>query len=80
MPSTKRRASAVASASRSVESGRLAALIKGPDAGDIDLELMRTEWRTRLGDQELSDRNLVRGADGRIFDVEGMRYLEEGEE
>jgi len=59
--------------------GRLAGLIKGPDASDIDLELMRVDWRRRLGDQELSDRNLVRGKDGRIFDVEGMRYLEEGE-
>ncbi|MBB3993293.1 uncharacterized protein (DUF4415 family) [Sulfitobacter undariae] len=59
--------------------GRLAGLIKGPDASDVDLELMRVEWRTRLGDGELSARNLVRGKAGRIFDVEGMRYLEEGE-
>ena len=57
--------------------GRLAAVIKGPDASDIDLELMRVDWRARLGDQELSARNLVRGKDGRIFDVEGKRYLEE---
>jgi uncharacterized protein (DUF4415 family) len=60
--------------------GRLAAVIKGPDASDIDLELMRVDWRARLGDQELSARNLVRGKDGRIFDVEGKRYLDEGQD
>lgn len=60
--------------------GRLAALIKGPDASDIDLELMRVDWRARLGDRELSERNLVRGKDGRIFDVEAVRYLDEGED
>jgi uncharacterized protein (DUF4415 family) len=60
--------------------GRLAAVIKGPDASDIDLELMRVDWRARLGDQELSAHNLVRGKDGRIFDVEGKRYLDEGQD
>lgn len=60
--------------------GRLAAVIKGPDASDIDLELMRVDWRARLGDRELSERNFVRGKDGRIFDVGAGRYLEEGEE
>ncbi len=60
--------------------GRLAGLIDGPDASDVDLELMRVDWRARLGDQELSARNLVRGKDGRIFDVEEARYLEEGED
>ncbi|MEP1766768.1 MAG: hypothetical protein ABJJ53_09045 [Sulfitobacter sp.] len=60
--------------------GRLAGLIDGPDANDIDPELMRVDWRARLGDQELSARNLVRGKDGRIFEVEAERYLEEGEE
>ncbi|KEJ88858.1 hypothetical protein DSW25_14535 [Sulfitobacter donghicola DSW-25 = KCTC 12864 = JCM 14565] len=58
--------------------GRLAGLIDGPDASDIDLELMRVDWRARLGDRELSERNLVRGKDGRIFDVEAVRYLDEG--
>jgi uncharacterized protein (DUF4415 family) len=57
--------------------GRLAAVIKGPDASDIDLELLRLEWRQRMGDQELSGHNLVRAADGRIFDVDAAKYLEE---
>mgnify|MGYP003387550378 CR=1 FL=1 len=33
----------------------MAALIDGPDASDVDLELMRVDWRARLGDQALSD-------------------------
>lgn len=59
--------------------GRLAALIDGPDAHDIDLEVMRVDWRRRMGDQELSDHNLVRGKEGQIFDVTAMRYMEEEE-
>ncbi|QUJ75496.1 BrnA antitoxin family protein [Sulfitobacter albidus] len=57
--------------------GRLAALIDGPDARDLDAEAFGSITRPRLGDVELLSRGLARDADGVVRDMETGEAVEE---
>ncbi len=59
--------------------GRIAGLIRGADAMDVDTRVLAIMGRPRIGDGELWDRGLIRTGDGRIFDLDEERYLGEEE-
>ena len=56
--------------------GRLAAVIDGPDAEDIGLQVTRFNGRRRLGDSDYLDKGQMRLEDGRVMDLETREILE----
>ncbi len=55
--------------------GRLAAILEGPDTEDVFIQIEEM-GRPRLGEGDLMERGLVRGSDGRLWDIKKREVVE----
>jgi len=59
--------------------GRLAGLIDGPEAEDVEAAMLGHFPRPRIGDTEMAMQGIVRKEDGRLWSMEEDRYVGEEE-
>jgi len=59
--------------------GRLAGVINGPEAEDLEVALLMQYSRPRTGEVEMAHHGVVRRDDGRLYSLNEERYLAEEE-